>query len=175
MRKYISAILLILLFVSIFANISMLYQDSKTNPSNGEVKGAYELFLVDLRAVQTSLNTYLSETDKKKKQLALYDVLSFTYKMESELKLLDFKSKLIYKRGLSPLPSYTADFVTTSSQLFTSNMLEGKDLADVTKKYKSYIDDLIEMLESTTMQDKKSSKEVFEKIDNYSKKHSPIY
>lgn len=175
LRKYINATLLILLIMSIFINVSMLYKDYKSTPGKGEVKGSYELFMVDVRAVQSGLNIYLGETDQKKKQLALYDVLSFTYKMDSELKLLDLKSKQIYNRGLTPLPSYTADFVTTSSRLFSSYLVEGKDLTDVAKKLKSYIDDLIKILDGTSMQDKKSSKEVFEKIDNYSKKHSPMY
>ncbi|WP_433616258.1 hypothetical protein [Paenibacillus cellulositrophicus] len=175
MRKYISAILLILLIASIFFNVSMLYQDYKSTPNNGEIKGSYELFMVDIRAAQTSINTYFEETNEKKKQLALYDLLSSTYKMDSDLKLLDVKSKLLYKRGLSPLSSFTSDFVITSSRLFTSYTMEGKDITDDAKKYKSYIDDLNNVLKDTTMQDKRSTKEVFDKVDHYSKEHFPMY
>ncbi|SFS54876.1 hypothetical protein SAMN04488601_1011570 [Paenibacillus sp. 453mf] len=175
MRKFISALLLIILFVSIFLNVSMLYQDYKSTPNNGDIKGSYELFMVDIRAAQTSLNTYFEETDEKKKQLALYDLLSSTYKMDSDLKLLDVKSKLLYKRGLSPLQSFTSDFVIISSRLFTSYTMEGKDITGDAKKYKSYIDDLNNVLKDTTMQDKKSTKKVFDKVDNYSRNHTPIY
>lgn len=66
LRKFISALLLIILFVSIFLNVSMLYQDYKSTPNNGDIKGSYELFMVDIRAAQTSLNTYFEETDEKK-------------------------------------------------------------------------------------------------------------
>ncbi|GGA45356.1 hypothetical protein GCM10010917_33320 [Paenibacillus physcomitrellae] len=52
MKKNTIAVLAALLLLSIILNVSLLYKASESEPSKGEVKGAYELFLADTRATQ---------------------------------------------------------------------------------------------------------------------------
>ncbi|WP_094092685.1 hypothetical protein [Paenibacillus physcomitrellae] len=89
--------------------------------------------------------------------------------------MLDLKSNQLYKQSLAPLPSYTADFVLISSRLLSSYLENGSESADEAETYKSYMDDLVQALNGTSMQSKKTSRLVFEKIEAYSKGHRPIY
>ncbi len=52
LKKNTIAVLAALLLLSIILNVSLLYKASESEPSKGEVKGAYELFLADTRATQ---------------------------------------------------------------------------------------------------------------------------
>lgn len=175
MKRVSFVLLVVLLLISVGLNVALFNETYSEKPGQGEVKGAYELFLTDLRGLQLGLHDMQTKTDSKQRQLALYTAFSSCYRMHYELLDANSRAATVYDLDLSPLQEYTQGYVLAVNQLYTKSV-EVADVSVPTKQLSDQIDALVEVLEGTNLEDKESAHQAVNKVrEEFVPVHKPLY